>query len=199
MSGSALADMTPRVETDVIDDWSVLGITVDARPIVEGSPFVYTHDLTDQVKYGIGEYVTDATLTLDFTDMGADGVSVPTEWTWSWDVWAFVPTEWEWLPDEEFGFGEYVTVALLGNGTVVDLGEIDDDTDVQSIVDLNVALINDDGKLDVAVSVSNRNLGWGTIALDCSTLTASVVPVPGAVLLGMLGLSAAGLRLRKRA
>ena len=40
--------------------------------------------------------------------------------------------------------------------------------------------------------------GWGP-AIDNVSLNPSVVPVPGAVLLGMLGLSVAGIKLRKHA
>jgi hypothetical protein len=38
---------------------------------------------------------------------------------------------------------------------------------------------------------------WDDAKIICSDLTVCAVPVPGAVLLGMLGLSAAGLKLRK--
>jgi len=60
---------------------------------------------------------------------------------------------------------------------------------------LDIDWLNDGGILDVSVKVSNP-LGTGTIWLDHSRLYGTaeapdVVPVPGAALLGMLGLAAA--------
>jgi len=95
-------------------------------------------------------------------------------------------------PDRSYFSKEYVLVTTYGGGWDIQLaaGEVD------GPVDLSVdSTLLDTGELDVAIGVS---IGQD-VQLDYSTLSANVVPVPGAVLLGMLGLSAAGIKLRKRA
>jgi len=188
------ADMYPKTVTDVIDTWGLLG--VDAAPIIEGAPLTYFHDLNQEIDF-VTEYVTQATLALDFTNMGEDGY---TEQVWVWT--GFFQGHWE---DGEYvtvpGWEEYVTLHYDEvNGTFVELGEIDPENEPVGGLVLNVDWLNDDGKLDVAISVWNYGILPASISLDKSTLTASVeaVPVPGAALLGVLGLSAAGMKLRRR-
>lgn len=190
MSGSASAALYQF--SDSIDHWSYdlwadewhasyteTFLTVDAARISEGNPLSYTHDLNRVV--GAGDTIVGAYLELDFTNDEAEGDDVGSWWIFEWD-------------DEE-----YATVAYNGSDWVAveDGAELDDG--VYSIV-LDIDWLDDDGMLDVTVAVRN-NLGAADAWLDHSRVygTAEVVPVPGAVLLGMLGLSAAGLRLRKRA
>jgi len=70
-------------------------------------------------------------------------------------------------------------------------------------IKLDTELLNDDGILKVAVTIDDNCLGW---FLDCfngadvylcrSEVYGEYVPLPGAVLLGVLGLAAAGRKLR---
>ena len=199
LSGSAFADMYPRTVIDTITYWNGLGqawedgdlVKTENLDILEGFPCTYTHDLNQEVSYGNGEYVSDAFLELDFTNFKND--------TFTYQVKIFgIPVTYTGY-EEDWGLEDYVTVAFLEDGSIVNLEEVDDETDIQSIMDLNVGIINDDGMLDVTVSVANHACGPALISLQSSTLEATVVPVPGAVLLGMLGLGAAGVRLRKHA
>jgi len=196
MSGSAWADMTFE---DKIDYWNGAGdpwepgdvFKFDSVGILEGCPLSYVHDLTDDVDFGAGYEVVDATLELDFTNFGDDPV---TKWKLTWQGLVSYT-----VPESQTLLEEWV-VAFLEDGTVADLGEIDEDSDVHSIAVLDVSAINDDGLFGVEISVSNHACGLGFVSLDHSILsgTACQVPVPGAALLGLLGLSAAGIKLRKR-
>lgn len=170
------ADGTPGGPDDSVWMGQFLGIN---------SPLKYSHDLNDDVDFSAGDFVIDATLELDFTD--ADLLEAGDEHGW------FIIS---------YDFRENATVYLDYNPVagsyeaVEDLGEIGSG---QYDLLLNVDWLNDDGILDVQIQISNP-LGTGNAALDHSRLygTAQVVPVPGAVLLGVLGLGTAGMRLRRR-
>jgi hypothetical protein len=74
-------------------------------------------------------------------------------------------------------------------------------TDLTPDFDINVDWFTADGKLGVRIAVTTTGY-YGApqgVKLDYSHLTGEFtpVPVPGAVLLGVLGLGAAGMRLRK--
>jgi hypothetical protein len=171
MSGSASADS--YAFSDLIDTWPVWG---DATPIVQGFPLSYTHDLTDDVDFAAGHEVTEAWLELDFTNDLTDDHGSKLYGLIKWD------------------FREFARVAYDGSAWV-DLGEVDDG---QYDLMLDIDWLNDNGELDVTIEVGNP-LCTATAWLDHSRVYGTaVVPVPGAVLLGVLGLGAAGIRLRKR-
>lgn len=184
---AATASADPYSFEDMIDTWTVLGFPVDARPIVEGYPFSYQHDITDSVDFAAGHKVTAASLELDFTTDGTDDVG--SEWT------IFGTVYWD--------YREYAKIGFDGN-TLEDITDYSDDDldDGQYILVLDIDWLNDDGLLDVTIDVYNDFGGLlggtATAYLDHSRLYGTaVVPVPGAVLLGVLGLSAAGIKLRK--
>lgn len=173
-SGIASADTWNGVDydfVDMIDTWTILGIPGwDAMPIVEGTPLTYTHTISGYLIPD--EYlVTEAWLNLDFTNDSTDKVTI------LWDN------------------REYVEVGYDGTEWH-DLGEVGDG---QYVLIVGIDWLNDDGKLDVTINVTNPGWNPATAYLDHSVLygNVSVVPVPGAVLLGVLGLSAAGIKLRK--
>ncbi|MDI9430917.1 MAG: hypothetical protein QM570_04270 [Planctomycetota bacterium] len=146
-------------------------------------PVSYQHDITDDgvpAEY----YVTEAWLELDFTNEERPG-----------------------NPDAHYNGlflkydrREYVTVAYDGvaqdwyDVTGLTDDEIDDGA-YELVVGIDWLA---DGLLDVSIGVWNP-LGTADTSLDYSVLYGNLarVPVPGAVLLGVLGLSAAGIKLRK--
>ena len=169
---------------DMIDTWYANGTPGGPDDAVWmgqfsgiNNPLEYTHDLNDDVDFLAGDEVIEATLELDFTnaDLGDLGDS-------------YYKTYWD--------SREYATVYLEYNPSSQMYEEVDDG---QYDIALDISWLNDDGFLDVKIQVSNP-LGTGNVSLDHSRLygTAQCVPVPGAVLLGILGLGAAGARLRKR-
>jgi hypothetical protein len=177
MSSSVSADL--YTFEDTIDTWGPF--QVDAAWIAQGFPLNYTHDLTQEVDFDAGDLVTEAWLELDFTNDATDDHGSR--------LWGII--QWD--------FREYATVAYDGVNwvPVTPGGEVDDDA--YSLV-LNIDWLNNNGMLDVTVAVSNP-LGTATAWLDHSkvhgTAETPVVPVPGAVLLGTLGLVAAGRKLRR--
>ncbi len=192
-AATASADMTYNFE-DMIDGWSWSpsegwhpdpdAPSNSSAWIFEGSPLSYQHDITDSVDFGAGHKVTAASLELDFTNDETD------------DVFEFRGTVY-------WDYREYARIGFDGN-TLVDVTDYSDDDldDGQYTLFLDIDWLNDDGLLDVTIDVYNDFGGLlggtATAYLDHSRLYGTaVVPVPGAVLLGVLGLSAAGIKLRK--
>lgn len=156
---------------DMIDTWTVLGFPVDARPIVEGCPFTYTHDITDSVNFAGGARVLSANLELDFTN------DIPI------------------LDFRAFGADgrEFVTAGFDANSQVWVIGEVDNE---QYSVVVDVGLLNIDGLLNVTICVTNNGWNEATAYLDHSRLYGEA-PEPLTILL--LGLGLCGLTaVRKR-
>jgi len=165
---------------DKIEMWpSIIG-PVDAKLITHGNTVSYTHDLNQEVNFLAGESVTNATLSLDFTNDTTDDHF--------WILW---------------DFRETARVAFDGNGWI-SLGEVDDG--VYPVI-LDIAWLNDNGLLDVKVKVAN-DLGTASAWLDASTLSGtaitgvpgtntSPVPEPGTMLLLGSGLLAVAFAARK--
>ncbi len=153
------------------------------------TPFGYQHDINDDVDFAAGDEVISATLKLTFKDNDNDNHG--TYWVQTGLYW------WQGYY-QQYDNREYVRLAFDGSGWVELAGGAEIDTAVYSMV-VDVGFLNDNGKLDVQVDVWNA-LGTGDVYLKKSELcgTAQVVPVPGAVLLGVLGLGAAGMKLRRR-
>jgi len=161
---------------DIVDTWGVLGFEVDAQPILEGHRLTYQHDVMDQVDFGAGHHVLDAVLELDFTNDSWEGDRRGSWGSFRWDL------------------REYVTVAYEGSGWI----EIGEQNDGPYDLVLDIGWLNDDGLLDVTIATHNP-LGTATLWLDHSRLygTASTSPLPGAALLGAVGLAAAVRKLRR--
>jgi hypothetical protein len=165
--------------SDLIDDWTIFGL--DSALIRQGYPLSYTHDITDEVDLAAGDIVTEAYLELDFTNDWSDDIGS----TWN----PFIGLiRWD--------FSENASYAVAEDGTLIGIGEVDNESFTGLY--LNIDWLNDDGLLDVTVSVSNQ-LGTASAWLDHSRVygtaeTASApVPEPTTMILlgsGLLGLAA---------
>lgn len=150
-AGNALA--TAYQFEDVIDKWRPFRL-FDAAQIVEGAPLSYTHDINDSVNFAAGDTVLDAQLQLDFTNDANDNIT-RVFGTIIWDN------------------REFTRVAYDGAGWV-DLGEVDNG---QYPIVLDIDWLNDDGLLDVTISVNNScTLNPATAWLDESRLTGHAEP-----------------------
>jgi hypothetical protein len=150
--------------------------------ISSGDPLYYFHDLTDDIDFAVGEYVTDAALDLTFSDDGGD------LWNFCWGL----------RSADTFEFG------LIGfdydNGTwaqIASLGELDSGS-----YDLVVGtdFLNDDGILNVEIGVwnflGNADIwltssvlhGYASTALGLPGQASIVPPVPEPSTLILLGI-----------
>ena len=160
---------------DMIDSWGPLN--VDAAWIGQNHPLSYSHDVNDDVNFLAGDLVTSATLELDFTNDHTD------------EYGRFII---------RYDFREFASAAYDGQNWII--GEVDNG---QYDIGFNVDWLNDNGFLDVTVSVWNP-LGTATAWLDHSRLYGTAethdtapVPEPSTILLmgaGLLGLVAVGRR-----
>ncbi len=179
-------DAQPNQFVDRIEYWTLGGEpggNLDSTPITENDPLIYTHTITE---FDIPEeyLVTEARLNLDFSNpdgllnLEGDGFDLDGGWFWN-----------------PYDNREFVRFAYNGSAWV-ELGEDDGE---QYDLYLDLGLLNTDGSITVTVGVWNQ-LGTGDVWLDHSIFygTVEAVPVPGAALLGVLGLSAAGMKLRRR-
>jgi hypothetical protein len=175
--GSASADLWNGAEYDFVDMWGAVG--GGALRIREGQPLTYSHDITDE---GVPQdyRVTEAWLDLGFTNDSGDCV-------------------WRLCGTVVWNGREYVQVGYDG-ADWHSLGEVDNG---QYSLVVGIDWLNDDGSLDVAVEVTNQAWNTANACLDYSVLygdlEAAHAPVPGAVLLGLVGLSLAGWKLRRYA
>ncbi len=182
LTNSASAGMYTFADT--IDTWGWL--ETDAVRFTQSSPLHYTHDLNQEVNFAAGDRVTEAYLELDFTndateDLGG-GDTYKLTGLLKWDN------------------REYATVGFDGLAWVEVASGAEIDDGAYSVV-LDIDWLNDNGLLDVTLTVHNSRSSadaW----LDHSKLygtamtpqipddpTPAVVPVPGALLLGLLGLA----------
>ncbi len=183
-AGTVSADPITYDFSDTIS-WSGNGVLITPN----NTPFGYQHDINDDVDLAAGDEVISATLTLTFKDDDNDNHGeywVQTGWGWGNGYW------------QQYDNREYVRLAFDGTDWFEFAGGAEIDNTVYTMV-VDVGFLNDNGVLDVEVDVWNA-LGTGDVYLKRSELcgTAEVVPVPGAVLLGVLGLGAAGMKLRRR-
>ena len=180
ISGIASADLpfTSIVNPDVL--------------INEGDTYTVTHDLScDPPGLNVPPAViTSANLVLSFDDD-------PWVSRRGYEILPFdLNLEYAWV-DLEGGAGGTGSWVLIGMPVGVDTLPLSVDP----------LWLNDDGMLSVEVTIDDTPLGcfggWingeADVYLVQSELTGTYVPVPGAVLLGMLGLSVVGVKLRKRA
>jgi len=157
--------------------------------INEGETYTVTHDLSiDPPALTVPpDVITSANLTLYFDD---DPTTV-----WGYEVLPYdLALEFAWV-DIAGGAG--------GSGSWVEVGGWVGQDELDYSIDTDWLNLNS-GILPVDVTIENWNDHWffGThadIYLTQSELSGTYVPVPGAVLLGMLGLSVVGVKLRKRA
>ncbi|NLX20778.1 MAG: hypothetical protein GXY55_03780 [Phycisphaerae bacterium] len=184
-------DNQPNQFVDRIEYWTLDGQAAGATQnlgefdsvwIDEDNPLNYTHAISE---FDVPDdyLVTGAWLNLDFTnaDIGSLGFELlDPDGHQSW-----------------YDNREFVRFAYDGSGWI-EIGEQDDGQHTHNVI-ADLGLLNDNGQLAVTVVVHNP-LGTANIGLDHSILYGTVarVPVPGAALLGVLGLSAAGMKLRRR-
>jgi len=181
------------VSADVYDFEDEIDYGYPGQLITQQSAHVYFHNINPYVDFAAGDEVVEAELTLVFNDVERERY-----WSNGW--------KYRWVEEGDdtyggwYGWGAYDNeewVALQFDGGAWNyLGEVDTGTETLEVA---MALLNTDGILNVTVAVYN-DLCTADIYLQSSTLsgTAQVVPVPGAVLLGVLGLGAAGMKLRRR-
>ncbi|QTA81125.1 PEP-CTERM protein-sorting domain-containing protein [Desulfonema limicola] len=173
---------------DMIDDWEVNGVTygsvyIDQDPDLSNlvmpntvsAPFSYTHDISDVVDLAGGDTVLEAWLELDFVNMdgplGLEGDSYGKSWIFGW------------YDNREF-------VQYTFDAGISSWIEIDTDNDIQTSV-LSIDWLNDDGLLDVTISLANIT-NDADIGLDHSRLYGNAVPEPATIILlgsGILGLA----------
>ena len=202
IAGSVSADVTPSLvvsgdefihtmdfHTGYINRWGRYIETADYITVGNCTNIEYTHDLNagpDGLDVPNTHRVTDATLALTFGDDDSDDHG----WFFGY-----------------YDYREFVKLAYDGV-TWFDITDVSNGHDVDSNTYSTVLAINwlTDGKLDVQLDIWNP-LGNADLRLYSSTLSghfedvpadAVHTPVPGAALLGMLGLSVAGTKLRRR-
>ena len=166
----------------MIDDWTVLGFSVDAKPILEVSnAFSYEHDINGLVNIAGGEKVVDASLQLDFTNDITDSVGV--------EHFPFL----FWTIDVPYNNEENVRLAFDGSAWI-EIGEVDNG---QHELAIGISALNDDGVLDVTIDVYNA-LGTGSVYLDQSKLSGHYQPVPEPATMTMGLMSLIGLYVRRK-
>ena len=151
-------------------------ILFDPAHIYTARPLFYWHDITDDVDFGSGDFVTDATLELVFVNDEGDSFLVG-------------------IVDRR----EFAGIGFDHDGSswsyFESIGEIDDG---QYDISVGVDLLNDDGILNVGLGVWNLAksadmwLASSTLSGHASTPN-SPVPEPATIFLfgsGLLGLAA---------